>query len=275
MIKIEVQDICLGYSRKEVLKDVTFQVMPGEMVGLIGPNGCGKSTIIRALTRIISPYRGMIFLDGKDIASIPRQELACMLGVVPQMPLLPSAFTAFEVVLMGRNPHLGLFDHESQRELDIAWRAMERTMTRHLARRRVGELSGGEIQCLLIARVLTQETKAILLDEPTANLDIGRQVEMLNLIKNLCRENNLAVLAALHDLNLASQYCGRLVLINNGRVHAQGTPSEVITARNIKEVYGAESCVYTHPANGLPAVLVNPGNGRASNLRKVMERDEV
>jgi iron complex transport system ATP-binding protein len=275
MIKIEVQNICLGYSRKEVLKDVTFQVMPGEMVGLIGPNGCGKSTIIRALTRIISPYRGRILLDGKDIASIPRQELARMLGVVPQMPLLPSAFTAFEVVLMGRNPHLGLFQYEGPKELDIAWQAMERTMTHHLARRRVGELSGGEIQCLLIARVLTQETKAILLDEPTANLDIGRQVEILNLIRNLCLENNLAVLAALHDLNLASQYCDRLVLIDNGRVHVQGTPSEVITPRNIKEVYGADGCVYTHPANGLPAVLVNPGNGRASNLRKVMERDEV
>jgi iron complex transport system ATP-binding protein len=275
MIKIEVQNICLGYSRKEVLKDVTFQVMPGEMVGLIGPNGCGKSTIIRALTRIISPYRGRILLDGKDIASIPRQELARMLGVVPQMPLLPSAFTAFEVVLMGRNPHLSLFQYEGPKELDIAWQAMERTMTHHLARRRVGELSGGEIQCLLIARVLTQETKAILLDEPTANLDIGRQVEILNLIRNLCLENNLAVLAALHDLNLASQYCDRLVLIDNGRVHVQGTPSEVITPRNIKEVYGADGCVYTHPANGLPAVLVNPGNGRASNLRKVMERDEV
>jgi len=275
MIKIEVQNICLGYSRKEVLKDVTFQVMPGEMVGLIGPNGCGKSTIIRALTRIISPYRGRILLDGKDIASIPRQELARMLGVVPQMPLLPSAFTAFEVVLMGRNPHLSLFQYEGPKELDIAWQAMERTMTHHLARRRVGELSGGEIQCLLIARVLTQETKAILLDEPTANLDIGRQVEILNLIRNLCLENNLAVLAALHDLNLASQYCDQLVLIDNGRVHAQGTPSEVITPRNIKEVYGADGCVYTHPANGLPAVLVNPGNGRASNLRKVMERDEV
>jgi iron complex transport system ATP-binding protein len=196
-----------------------------------------------------------------------------MLGVVPQMPLLPSAFTAFEVVLMGRNPHLSLFQSEGPKELDIAWRAMEKTMTQHLARRRVGELSGGEIQCLLIARVLTQETKAILLDEPTANLDIGRQVEILNLIKNLCRENNLAVLAALHDLNLASQYCERLVLINNGRVHAQGTPSEVITPRNIKEVYGAEACVYRHPANGLPAVLVNPGNGWVSNLRKVMERN--
>jgi iron complex transport system ATP-binding protein len=273
MIKIEVQDISLRYSRKEVLKDVTFQVLPGEMVGLIGPNGCGKSTIIRALTRIISPYKGKILLDGKNVVKIPRQELARMLGVVPQMPLLPSAFTAFEVVLMGRNPHLGLFQYEGKREMNIAWHAMEKTMTQHLAKRRVGELSGGEIQCLLIARVLTQETKALLLDEPTANLDIGRQVEILNLIKNLCLENNLAVLTALHDLNLASQYCDRLVLINNGRVHALGTPSEVITPGNIKEVYGAEGCVYRHPANELPAVLVKRGNGWASKPMKVMKRN--
>jgi len=267
MIKIEIQRVCLGYAHKDILHDVSFQVLPGELLGLIGPNGSGKSTIIRALTRIIAPIRGRILLDGKDIAMIPRQELACLLGVVPQLPLLPSAFTAFEVVLMGRNPHLGLFQQESQRELDIAWHAMARTMTQHLAMRRVGELSGGEIQCLLIARVLTQETSAILLDEPTANLDIGRQVEILNLLKNLCRENNLAVLAALHDLNLAAQYCDRLILINDGRVYAQGTPGEVITAQNIKEVYGAEGCVYTHPANGLPAVLINPGNGRTPNLK--------
>jgi iron complex transport system ATP-binding protein len=247
--------------------------MPGEMVGLIGPNGCGKSTIIRALTRIISPYRGRIFLDGKDIVSIPRQELARMLGVVPQMPLLPSAFTAFEVVLMGRNPHLGLLRYEGPKEMVIAWQAMERTMTLSLARRRVGELSGGEIQCLLIARVLAQETKAILLDEPTANLDIGRQVEILDLIRNLCRENNLAVLAALHDLNLASQYCNRLVLINNGRVHVQGTPSEVITTENIKDVYGAYSCVYPHPINRLPAVLISADHSKAVDLRKTTERN--
>ncbi len=138
-------------------------------------------------------------------------------------------------------------------------------MTRHLASRRVGELSGGEIQCLLIARVLTQETEAILLDEPTANLDIGRQIEILNLIKRLCLEKNIAVLAALHDLNLAVQYCDRLVLIHNGRIHTQGTPEEVITAANIKEVYGAEECVYTHPANGRPAVLINPENIRLFN----------
>lgn len=262
MIKLEMQNVWLGYDRKVVLKDITFQVRPGEMVGLIGPNGCGKSTIIRAISRVISPHSGKIFLDGKGISKIPRQDLARLLGVVPQMPLLPSAFTAFEIVLMGRNPHLGLFQYEGPRELAIAWQAMEKTGTGSLAERRVSELSGGEIQCLLIARVLTQETKVILLDEPTANLDIGRQVEMLDLIKNLCLTNNLAVLAALHDLNLASQYCDRLILINNGQVHAEGKPGEVITPRNIKEVYGAEGCVYVHPVNGLPTVLLNAGNNK-------------
>lgn len=267
MIKLEMQDVWLGYNHKPVLKGISLQVTPGEMVGLIGPNGSGKSTLIKALSRVISPISGKILIGGKYITDIPRRELARLLGVVPQMPLLPSAFTAFEIVLMGRNPHLGLFQFEGPGELAITWRAMERTATHSLAQRRVGELSGGEIQCLLIARVLAQETKAILLDEPTANLDIGRQVEILNLIKKLCSESNLTVLAALHDLNLASQYCDRVVLINEGRIHAEGTPSEVITNHNISEVYGAEGCVYSHPLNGLPAVLLNPGNNRSSDKR--------
>ncbi|MBN1368338.1 MAG: ABC transporter ATP-binding protein [Dehalococcoidales bacterium] len=262
MIKIEMQNVSIGYSHKPILKDINIEVLPGQLVGLIGPNGSGKSTIIRALTRVIGLLEGNIIIDGKNIKQISRHDLARIMGVVPQVPLLPSAFTAFEVVLMGRNPHLGMFRNESEREVEITLRAMERTMTRHLVNRRVGELSGGEIQCLLIARALTQETKAILLDEPTANLDVGRQIEILNLIKQLCAEKNVAVLAALHDLNLAVQYCDRLVLINQGRVHAQGTPEEVITASNVRDVYGAEECVYTHPANGRPTVLINPENIR-------------
>ena len=271
MIKIEMQDVCLGYEHRLVLREVAFEVRPGEMVGLIGPNGCGKSTIIRALSHVITPYSGKILLDGKDVAKIPRRDLARLVGVVPQMPLLPSAFTAFEIVLMGRNPHLALFQYEGPRELAIAWQAMEKTGTQYLARRKVGELSGGEIQCVLIARVLAQETKAILLDEPTANLDIGRQVEILDLFKNLCLKNNLAVLAALHDLNLASQYCDRLFLINDGKIHVEGTPREVITARNIEDVYGAEGCVYTHPVNGPPIVLPNTRNGKTARHRDALE----
>ena len=273
MIKIEMQNVCLGYSRKVVLKGLTFQVRPGEMMGLIGPNGCGKSTVIKALSHIISPYSGKILLDGQDIKKIQRRDLSRLLAVVPQIPLLPSAFTAFEIVLMGQYPHLGLFQYEGPKELAIAWQAMKKTDTQSLAERRVSELSGGEIQSLLIARALAQETKAILLDEPTANLDIGRQVEILDLLKGLCRDNNLAVLAALHDLNLAIQYCDRLVLINNGQIHVEGTPTEVITAENISTVYGAESCVYEHPFNGLPCVLLSAGNGRASGARDEIRKD--
>jgi iron complex transport system ATP-binding protein len=257
MIELEMLNVTLGYDHHPVIEDITFKASPGEMVGLIGPNGSGKSTIIKALSHLIRPASGKILVGGRDIARIPRRELACLIGVVPQLPLLPSAFTAFEIVLMGRNPHLGLFQSESRRDWVIAREAMEQTGTESLTNRHINELSGGEIQCLLIARVLVQETKAILLDEPTANLDIGRQVEILDLIKNLCRDSNLTVLAALHDLNLAAQYCDRLLLINQRRIYARGTPFEVITDANIKQVYGAENCVYTHPVNGLPTVLLS------------------
>jgi len=269
MIKLELQSVGIAYGRNVVVKDLTFQVMPGEMVGLIGPNGSGKSTIIKAISRVISPYSGKILLDGKNISEIPRQDLARLLGVVPQMSILPSAFTAFEIVLMGRNPHLGLLQYEGARDMAITWRAMEMTATHSLAERRVGELSGGEIQRIVIARVLAQEPKSILLDEPTANLDISHQVEILDLIKNLCLENDLTVVVALHDLNLASQYCDRLILINNGRIHSQGIPGEVITARNIEDVYGAEGCVYAHPVNGLPTVLLKAGSGKHAKPRDV------
>ncbi|MFC1861711.1 ABC transporter ATP-binding protein [Chloroflexota bacterium] len=264
MVELEMQNVSLGYNHQPVLQDINLKASPGELVGLIGPNGSGKSTIIKALSRVIQPLSGKILLDGKEVTRIPRRELARLVGVVPQMPLLPSTFTAWEIVLMGRNPHLGLFQSEGQRDWAIAWRAMEKTATDSLASRRINELSGGEIQCLMIARVLVQETKAILLDEPTANLDIGRQTEILDLIKNLCMDNSVTVLAALHDINLATQYCNRLFLINERRVHAEGTPVEVITEQNIKEVYGAENCVYTHPVNGLPTVLLSASQNRTT-----------
>jgi len=275
MIKLEMQNVTLAYGPKVVVKDINFQMMPGEMVGLVGPNGCGKSTIIKALSRVIPPHSGRILLNGKDISRISRKDLACMLGVVPQMSLLPSVFTAFEIVLMGRNPHLGLFQYEGPRDMDIAWQAMERASTQHLAHRRINELSGGEIQGVVIARVLAQETEAILLDEPTSNLDIGRQIEILDLIKSLCRENNMTVVAALHDLNLASQYCDQLILINNERIHAEGTPAMVINPENIEEVYGSGSYVHTHPLSGLPAVLPHAGNSKHAKPRDMIEGDAV
>ncbi len=256
MIELEMRKATLGYRHRPVLEDISFTAKPGDLVGLIGPNGSGKSTILKTMSRVITPLGGTVLVDGRDLSGFARQELAKRVGVVPQLPLLPSTFTAFEIVLMGRNPHLGLFQHETRRDYDLARVAMEKTGTFQLAERHINELSGGEIQSVLIARVLVQETDSILLDEPTANLDIGRQIEVMDLISRLCREQKLTVIAAIHDLNLAAQYCTRLLLISQGKLYAEGTPAEVITDENVAAVYGAGNTVFTHPLNGLPTVLI-------------------
>ena len=256
MLTLRLEQVSLGYGRRTILKDASLEAKPGEVLGIIGPNGSGKSTLIRGMTRLLTPSSGQIFIDGHTIDSLKHSDLAQLVAVVPQNAVLPELFTAVEVVLMGRTPHLGLFRYESERDLTIVHNAMEATSTIHLAERRVGELSGGEKQRLVIARALAQEPKVILLDEPTAHLDIHYQIETLDLIHQLCRNQNLIVVIALHDLNLAVQYCDRLVILNQGRIHSQGIPDTVITAQTIKEVYGADVCVYPHPVNKLPATLV-------------------
>ena len=256
---IELDNVSLGYDHRIILHDVDMRAKPGQILGLIGPNGSGKSTLIKGMTGIIDLLSGSISIDSRDIRTIKREELARLVATVPQDPTLPGAFTAFEVVLMGRTPHLGLLRYEGGRDLAIAWRAMEATHTQSFAERRANELSGGERQRLIIARALTQQPKAMLLDEPTANLDINHQVEILNLVKGLCVEQRLTVIIALHDLNLAAQYCDWMVMLNGGKVHAEGTPLDILTAPNIKKVYGADVCVYPHPINRLPTTLITRG----------------
>jgi iron complex transport system ATP-binding protein len=259
---IELKDVSLGYNHQAVLNDINMKAVPGKILGLIGPNGSGKSTLIRGITRLINIFSGHIFIDGRDIKSIKREELARLIATVPQNPALPQAFTAFEVVLMGRTPHLGFLRYEGEKDMAIVWQAMEVTKTEGFAERRVGELSGGERQRLVIARALTQQPKVILLDEPTAHLDINHQVEILNLVKSLCLKQGLTVIAALHDLNLAAQYCDWLVMLNGGGIYTEGVPQDVLTSQNIKKVYGAEVCVYPHPVNKLPTTVVTAGEGK-------------
>jgi iron complex transport system ATP-binding protein len=256
MFNLRLDNVSLGYDKQTVLRNVSFEAKPGEMLGIIGPNGSGKSTLIRGITKLIHPSHGKIFLDGSDISVINRQKLAQLVAVVPQNPTLPEPFTALEVVLMGRTPHLGLLRYEGKKDLDIVKSAMEATQTLAFAERRVGELSGGERQRLTIARALAQEPKIILMDEPTANLDINYQIETLDLARQLCRKQKLIVVVTLHDLNLASQYCDRLVVLSHGTVYCQGIPQTVINAQTIKDVYGAEVYVYPHPINKLPATLI-------------------
>ena len=257
---IELDNVSLGYNHRAILHNVNMKAKHGQIVGLVGPNGSGKSTLIKGIARVIDLFSGHILIDGRDIRTIKRDELARLVATVPQSPALPGAFTAFEVVLLGRTPHLGLLRYEGGNDLAIAWQAMEATHTQHFAERRVSELSGGERQRLVIARALTQQPKAMLLDEPTANLDINHQIEILNLVKSLCLEQSLTVIIALHDLNLAAQYCDWMV--NSGNVYAEGTPPDILTAPNIKHVYGAEVCVYPHPINKLPTTLITAGENK-------------
>lgn len=256
MFTLRLDKVSLGYGKRTVLDDITLEAKPGEMLGIIGPNGSGKSTLIRGITRLISPSSGQIFVNGQNIASMSRRDLARLVAAAPQNAVLPEAFTAFEVVLMGRTPHLGLFRYEGEKDLAIVRRAMTATQTTAFAERRVGELSGGERQRLTIARALAQEPKILLLDEPTAHLDINYQIETLELVRRLCLEQELIVVTALHDLNLAAQYCDRLVMLSDGKIYCHGVPKVVISSQIIREVYGAEVCVYPHPVNDLPATLI-------------------
>jgi iron complex transport system ATP-binding protein len=262
MAKLEIENINLDYGPRPVIRELSFQLFSGDILGLVGPNGCGKTSVIKALSRVLTPSSGRILLEGKDLQGIVRSELARFIGVVPQNPSLPETFTVFEVVILGRNPHLGLLIGETVRDIAIVWQAMERTGITHLAKRRIGELSGGEKQRVTIARVLAQEPQVILMDEPTANLDIAQQMDILDLITGMCREKNIASLIAVHDLNVAAQYCTRIIMLKNGQIYVEGIPAEVITAENVREVFGADTMIYPHPENNLPMVLLNGNHHR-------------
>ncbi len=256
MQKLSLKNVTLGYGETIVLSGIDIEILSGEVVGIVGPNGCGKSTLIKGITRVIPLKGGDILLNEKSIKGISQNDIARTVAVVPQSAVLPEAFTAFEIVLMGRTPHMKFLEYEGQKDVDIAVKAMKMTDTIHLAQRRAGELSGGEKQRLTIARALAQKPGIILLDEPTSHLDINYQIETLELISELCKKEGWAVLAALHDLNLAAQYCERIIMLNKGRIFNEGTPCEVVTAVNVKRVYGADVCISSHPVNRLPVTLV-------------------
>lgn len=261
MDKLRLNDVKLAYGDRVIIAGISLEVKAGELLGIVGPNGCGKSTLIKGITRVIPPKSGAVYINGRNISIMSQGELARLVAVVPQNTYLPEAFTSFEVVLMGRTPHLGFLCYEGQNDVDIAVRAMKITDTWHLAGRRVGELSGGERQRLTIARALTQQPQVILLDEPTSHLDINYQIETLELISGLCRGSDLAAMAAMHDLNLAAQYCDRMIMLKRGRVYAEGSAAEVVTPYNVKEVYGADICISTHPVNHLPVTLITARRG--------------
>jgi iron complex transport system ATP-binding protein len=253
---LEVSGLACAYDGADVLSDVTLRLSPGDFVAVAGPNGSGKSTLIRAMSRVLRPRRGTALLEGADLYALPARRCAQAIAVLPQETALEFEFSCEEIVLLGRAPHLGRFETESERDRAIVREAMERTSTWDLRHRPIVELSGGERQRVLLARAFAQEPRILLLDEPTSHLDLSFQVQILRLVRTLRDEKKTAVLASLHDLNLAAAYADRIVLLSKGRIVADGTPREVLTESVLRPVFGEELTVRAHPDTGEPLILV-------------------
>jgi iron complex transport system ATP-binding protein len=252
---LEVRGLRVSYGRRQALRGVDLTVAAGEVVGLVGPNGGGKTTLLRAITGNLELEAGRVLIAGDDASRLGARELARKVAVVPQNPTLPVGFLAREIVVMGRTPYLGFLDQEGADDYRRADEALDALGAAELGRRRVEELSGGERQNVVLARALAQATPLLLLDEPTANLDIGHQVLIAKLLRRLALNQRVAVLAALHDLTLASLHCDRLVLLAAGVVVAQGAPGEVLTRQNMRRAYGADVAILRPEGLGRPVVL--------------------
>lgn len=251
---IRAENVSYSYGPIAALEGVSLEVRRGEFLGIIGPNGSGKSTLLSVLAGILAPRSGLVTLEGRPLRSWRPKQRARALALVLQDNLFPFDFTASEVVLMGRSPHLGELEAEGLRDLEIARRAMEACDCWELRGRSIRELSGGERQRVVMARALAQAPQALLLDEPANHLDLGHQALILGHIAGLCRKAGLAAAAVFHDLNLASRFCGRLALLDRGRLACQGTPDQVIDRELIRQVYRSEVAVIKHPASGRPLV---------------------
>jgi iron complex transport system ATP-binding protein len=256
---IRVRGLGAGYGGDRVLHGVSLTVPRGDFVGILGPNACGKSTLIRVLSGVLAPEEGTVEVGGLDVAQARARDLSRTAAVVPQSTEIPFPFSGFEVVLMGRYPRLGRFARESAQDLAAVERALAQTDTGALAERLVTQVSGGERQRLVLARALAQEALLLLLDEATAALDVHRKIDAFDLLTRLNREGS-TVLAVMHDLNLAALYCRRLVLLQAGRVLADGPTAEVFTREVLEAVYETPVEVFVHPATGRPHAVFLPRN---------------
>jgi iron complex transport system ATP-binding protein len=255
---LKIQNLSVDYGSRRILHDVSLEVQSGEVLALIGPNGAGKSTLVRAVSGVI-PYMGHVRTNGDDFASFSTLQRAQYVATVPQAVTLPPAFTVWETVLLGRTPYLNFLGQPSQKDEEIVRQSLGRVSALPLADRRVGELSGGEQQRVLLARALCQSTPILLLDEPTAHLDLQYQVNLLELVHELAHKDNLAVLVALHDLNLAAHYADRIALMVAGNIKAIGRPKEVLQPELISEAYCLPVQVVKHPFLDIPLVLPEAG----------------
>ena len=266
-VVLEILELKVAYGPRLVLQGVTLGVSQGEVLALIGPNGAGKTTLLRAVSGVIQPRSGAVKVLGQDLKTLSHAQRASRLAVVPQAHQMPEGFTVWQTVLMGRTPYLGWLGKQGPKDSErIRW-ALEQTGTSALADRRIEELSGGEQQRVLLARALTQDTPILLLDEPTTYLDLRHQASLLALIRQLSKEHGLAVLMALHDLNMVSLFADRVALLVEGTLSAIGKPEEVLSASRLSEAYQIPLQVIPHPVYGTPLVLPDGHETDSANLR--------
>jgi iron complex transport system ATP-binding protein len=252
---LRFESVGFSYRKAPVFAGLDLEIREGEMTAVLGPNGSGKTTFVRLASGFLRPDSGAVHVSGRNLSSFPAGERARRVAVVPQETVLTFHFTVREMVRMGRAPHLGLLGVETERDFEIVREAMERSEVEHLAERSFLSLSGGERQRVILARALAQSPRLLLLDEPTAFLDLRHRLSAYRLLDGMNRENGLTVVVVSHDMNLAARHCRRLVLLDRGMIRAEGPPEEVLTPANLRDVYGVDAEVRRDPATGRPHVF--------------------
>ncbi|MBB3945365.1 iron complex transport system ATP-binding protein [Rhizobium skierniewicense] len=252
---LQARQLSAGYGDNLILENLDLTVPSGKITVIVGANACGKSTLLRTMSRLLSPKTGHVLLDGQSIHAIASKKLARTLGLLPQSPIAPEGITVADLVSRGRHPHQGFLSRWTNEDDQAVATALEATKTFELAERAVDELSGGQRQRVWIAMALAQQTELLLLDEPTTFLDISHQIEVLDLLTDLNHSRGTTIVMVLHDLNLAARYADYLVAMADGRLHVMGTPEQVLTEDNIRAVFGLESCIIADPTSGRPIML--------------------
>ncbi|RWZ68126.1 ABC transporter ATP-binding protein [Labedella populi] len=252
---LEVDGATVAYGDRVVLDGLDLIVPPGRISIIVGANACGKSTLLRAMARLLAPTSGSVLLDGAPIRAMPTKKVATVLGLLPQTPIAPEGIVVADLVGRGRYPHQGLFSRWTAADDAAVAEALEATGSLELAERPVDELSGGQRQRVWISMALAQQTDVLLLDEPTTFLDVSHQVDVLDLVTDLNRARGTTVVIVLHDLNLAARYADHLFAVKEGRIFASGTPREVVTPETVEAVFGMASRVIDDPVTGTPLVV--------------------
>lgn len=252
---MEARKLSLAYDSQVIIEKLSTTITTGEITALVGPNGCGKSTLLRGLARLLKPQTGEVLLDGNAIHSLPTKELAKQLGLLPQGPIAPEGLTVYELVAQGRYPHQGFFQQWSLEDERVTQEAITVTNMIEFADRPLDTLSGGQRQRAWIAMTLAQKTPFLLLDEPTTYLDIGYQMEVMELIEQLNKERQMTILLVLHDLNQAARYSQRMIVLSQGEIVADGAPEAVLTQRLLAEVFKVRANIVTDPYSGSPVCL--------------------